>query len=1155
MYEAFDALSEAIFDDSAAFTAFERPDGRGLSALVRLPEGAVDNSGRLIADGGTIMANAQIVNQTGLVQANSVQEHNGIIELVATDNLTLGANSVISANGDSGKSDGGNVTIKSGGGFSDAAGSLISVTGGGQGGNGGSVEISAVSMNSIQSTIDGHANADGAGGRLLLDPTDININFNGTGSAGTGSVSAGDPPTTLNLNVNSAFTGFSQIDLQATHNITITAGTAWNLGNSTGISAPGSQLTLEAGNNIVIGNGASIVATPGWAVSLAAGRDFTTPASVIYGTGSILFQGSGSLQSQDGNISLLAGNSITVGSGFVRTMGGGSITANALSGSINTGTLANGFDFLNGGYAVDANLGGISTANGGNVNLTAGQDIISFLPSPGGLQTDAGSGAFGAAPGNVTLTAGHDIIGHYVVMDGAGLINAGQDAGSNVKLLALSLANGGWTVNAGQDILLQEVRNPNGIFNNKGFSTTPSKHGFDYSADAYAIFNAGNSVELLGSNLPRNSGEQSIPEISPPTLDITAGAGGVILGNNVTLFPSAVGQLNITTTSGGSFTGTVPGDLAQLIMSDSGSSQYTSSASFGANTHAATPLHVNDPEPVTVNIAGDMNSIVLVTPKETEINIGGNMINSRFNIQNLHPTDVSMLNVRGDIINRNEFTSVADPTAPDFSQFVNAYPEVTAAIANLAGKFFYDPTTHTLTFQGRMSTAELQALESLQVQQVGPDGKPLFDVAGNPLLTTVSVLSPALAQSLFNQSQSVPLNPNTGYLVQGPGTLNITARNMDLGATTGVQSVGPALNHALAQLGLSGAAINVNLAGNLDMFSTTISSIAGGDVSVNAGGSINVGSSFFQGNDGVARGIFTVDKADVSVIAGGDINVSGSRIATYDGGNIFVESLTGSVDAGNGGHGSVAVEKVYVDPVTRQVLTYEPTIGGSGILALTFPASPDATFPPSMNVPGNITVETPRGNITANSGGIVQLSFNGLKGDSTVTLEAGSKDAAGNVLYTGNIEASNSGIIGNNVKLDATGNITGLVLAFNNINVNAVQSVNVTALAEGSVNVSAGGTISGTLIGIGSVSASGSSVDAALLSANVTTSGTLNSSQVGFTQGTAANAASQGAQNDEATKAVANVKNNQDDDDQKKKRTSPRLAKTTGRVTVVLPTK
>jgi len=53
----------------------ERPDGRGLSATVKLPAGSVDNHGQLIADAGTIALHAQVVNQNGVIQANSVREH------------------------------------------------------------------------------------------------------------------------------------------------------------------------------------------------------------------------------------------------------------------------------------------------------------------------------------------------------------------------------------------------------------------------------------------------------------------------------------------------------------------------------------------------------------------------------------------------------------------------------------------------------------------------------------------------------------------------------------------------------------------------------------------------------------------------------------------------------------------------------------------------------------------------------------------------------------------------------------------------------------------------------------------------------------------------------------------------------------------------
>ncbi len=52
----------------------ERPDGRGVSMKVNLPDGSVDNYGKLIADGGTIALNAQVVNQNGIVQADSMRK-------------------------------------------------------------------------------------------------------------------------------------------------------------------------------------------------------------------------------------------------------------------------------------------------------------------------------------------------------------------------------------------------------------------------------------------------------------------------------------------------------------------------------------------------------------------------------------------------------------------------------------------------------------------------------------------------------------------------------------------------------------------------------------------------------------------------------------------------------------------------------------------------------------------------------------------------------------------------------------------------------------------------------------------------------------------------------------------------------------------------
>lgn len=1140
----------------------QRPDGRGLSTSVTLPSGSIQNSGQITADAGTIALHARVVNQTGSIQANSVREHNGVIELLASDSIHLASSSSISARGDaSSPSNGGEVIAKADRLFTDAVGSRIDIRGGTSGGDGGRAEICAPKISAIHTRVDGTAVAGSRGGELYIDPQDIILGNTGTGSVGNGTVNPNDPPATgaLNLDIGTAFTGLSRIHLQATRNIQLSAGTLWDLNESTGVSSPGSLLLLEAGNNITLATGSRINAGDGWSVSLVAGRDFTQPSGTRSGTGNIALNGSAGIQATDGDISLLAGNNLTVATGFIRTIGGGDITTQAVAGNINTGTRANGFLFRPSGYEVDTELGGISTANGGNVSLQAGQDVISFLPLAGGLQSDAGSGAFGAAPGNLSVNAGRDVQGHFVVRNGTGSIQAGRNAGSATRLLALSAVDTLWNVTAANDILLQEVRNPNGIFNNLGSSTAPFRHRFDYSEDAAVSLTAGNSVQLRGSALPRYSDafSQGMTPIYPGTLTIRAGAGGVIVGNDISLFPSPTGNLDLVTTDGGSLTGTKPGDLVQFVVSDSDARQYRSFGTFGINDHADVPVHLNDSVPVNVQVSGNLSSILFGVPKAARIEVAGNLVNSRFEGQNLRPSDVTSIHVAGDIINRNEFTTVPLATKPDFSAFELGliYPPPVGSLSGLENLFSYDAARQTLTFQGRMTGEQLQFLLNLPVQVFNSSGQPVFQPNGEPVTQNVQVLPPDVAQALYDLSQDVPLNADTGYRLGGGGSFDITARNLDLGATAGIVSQGPRGNSALAQLFTHGADIRVALGGNLEMFSTTISSLNGGDITVVADGSVSVGSRTFNVPGSTARGIFTVDPSDVTVIARGNIDVNGSRIAAYDGGNVLVRSLEGNIDAGSGASGAATIEKIYVDPVTRQVLSYAPTIPGSGILATTFPRSLDPAFPSSKVTVGDITVETPRGDIIANSGGVVQIPLNGQGANlGTVTLTAGTKDAAGNVVHVGNIDASGSGVVGSTVKLQASGGITGLVFARENIDLTASQSVNVTALAQGSVNVSAGGSVSGTIIGVGSVNASGASVDASLLSQNVSTSGGASSGQVGFGQGNAAgNAATSSVQSDEPARTVA--KAGTDDDSRRTTATTPgpRLTRTVGRVTVILP--
>src|SRR5262249_24704427 len=127
------------------------------------------------------------------------------------------------------------------------------------------------------------------------------------------------------------------------------------------------------------------------------------------------------------------------------------------------------------------------------------------------------------------------------------------------------------------------------------------------------------------------------------------------------------------------------------------------------------------------------------------------------------------------------------------------------------------------------------------------------------------------------------------------------------------------------------------------------------------------------------------------------------------------------------------------------------------------------------------------------AGGVVQVPLNGNPSpNALLTLTAGTRDPKDPkiILYPGDINVDNSGAIGVNVKLDATRNITGLVVARQNTEITAAQNFSGTVVASGTATVNAGGTISGTVVGGAGINANaGAGVDANLVSQNVSVGG------------------------------------------------------------------
>ena len=324
------------------------------------------------------------------------------------------------------------VVLQSGNTFADTAGSTINVAGStGAGGQGGIIEIfgnNVVDSSSIQSSV-------GNNFALLINPYDITLSADATDTSST----------SPNLNVND-LAAFSQIALFAQNNIELS--TAWSL-TDPGASA---SLSLQAGNNLIFDDGTGIQAGNNWGVNLNAGTGFVptigqlTPAS---GSDGIYLNAGAYIQTQNGDISLWAANEVQVGwsgtanpsgianggTGSITTRNGGSINVSAQYGDVNTGSGVGGFIYNNNltapYYTVSSQLGGISTAAGGDVTINAGANVTSY-PVTVLAPSESGSGAFGPNPGNVTIHAGVDVYGHYVLANGVGTIIADQNIGGAV---------------------------------------------------------------------------------------------------------------------------------------------------------------------------------------------------------------------------------------------------------------------------------------------------------------------------------------------------------------------------------------------------------------------------------------------------------------------------------------------------------------------------------------------------------------------------------------------------------------------------------------------------------------------------------------------------------------------------------------------------
>ena len=356
------------------------------------------------------------------------------------------------------------------------------------------------------------------------------------------------------------------------------------------------------------------------------------------------------------------------------------------------------------------NFQGIGALGGGNVNLTAGADVIDVtaaIPTTGRLLGEAGttpvlsnllltgggalsvraggnisSGVYEDDWGNASLLAGGALNGHATPSQELPGVNPTDlqvavrgDPTTTLIYPLLFLGTSDFSVNARDGVRISYIGNTTdtpesqanitastGAGGHSSFFTYGATSGvtlastagdvvLDFATPAFPLAIENNS----NANMP-NLYFQELNLTLPPTLNLTASNGDIdILAttNTVQLFPSATGNLNLL--AQGYITGSTTHDLTQpfaLTMAETDPLQWPSALNPAALQTAlpSTPLHSGDMRPINIVAeTGSISKSTLNFPKAANIVAGGDIDELTLNGKNLQPSDVTLVAAGGNI--------------------------------------------------------------------------------------------------------------------------------------------------------------------------------------------------------------------------------------------------------------------------------------------------------------------------------------------------------------------------------------------------------------------------------------------------------------------------------------------------------------------------
>jgi filamentous hemagglutinin len=607
---------------------------------------------------------------------------------------------------------------------------------------------------------------------------------------------------------------------------------------------------------------------------------------------------------------------------------------------------------------------------GGDISVSAGNNVTDFsamLPTTGRLISGAGTVTMDVqGGGDLRLRAGGNLDGgEFLVSRGNGSIEAaGSVGGSKAASIFLmgqssdpALDGAAMRVSAGGNLNIQNVSNPTLLV----LSSMPTQivfgAGFGTNRSAFITYSERSRVELQSvagdivfqgkmlSKLSRVPVQAALPtalsDFLPPSVSMTALQGAVKGSHDLPnaspllLYPSPTSRLSILADANISNMAYQVTDAVPLIQTRwgwdkpavSGNEAALDAGNYALGASASLRY-------VAPGVAGrrdfqvSSNASILDStftfPREAVVFAKADLRNVRLDLQNLDDDEVSIVRAGRDILYTDAYQNgVLD------AEFLGGYIRIggPGRLLVQSGRHIDLGASEGINSLGNNSNTSLTTSRSANLTMMAGVTKPiefgaidtLFAELKSAGLKQDAAAGEAAVNRVFNSQNTAP-GSITMYLSQ-------------------VRTQGDSGIDLLAPSGDINAGLPVSPAGKIVGISTTF----GGDIR-----------SYLSG----------------------DFNVNQSKVLTLIGGDIFMYTSDGNIDAGRGARDSrttQAPKRVAILDDKGQptgLFTFVPPVdaSGSGIRSLTF--DPDGPGPLATPAPGSIYLFAPKGFIDAGEAGV-----------------------------------------------------------------------------------------------------------------------------------------------------------------------------------------